>query len=238
MDDTRPEVGEGKPARRPASLWWRLTVGLVIPLLAAAACLVVLWSLVPPVVFYPLYVLAWGALIIVGVVWLAAVVFGSIRYGWRGVTLVAPVIVLVTVGLAAAELPGRFGWWVSKDDLQRAAVACADPADAADVRSQRIGVYRVHSVQRVGDRGCRFTVEAGWSTSWVSPICRVSGPTSASPAATGTSGIGTSRGLVRVRPALLIRVLRTCRACDPRNRATSARNARGRGEGWRGRWRG
>lgn len=161
MDDTRPEVGEGKPARRPASLWWRLTVGLVIPLLAAAACLVVLWSLVPPVVFYPLYVLAWGALIIVGVVWLVAVVFGSIRYGWRGVTLVAPVIVLVTVGLAAAELPGRFGWWVSKDDLQRAAVACADPADAADVRSQRIGVYRVHSVQRVGDRGCRFTVEGG-----------------------------------------------------------------------------
>lgn len=161
MDETRAEVGEGKPARRPAPLWWRLTVGGVIPLLAAAACLVVLWSLVPPVVFYPLYVLASGALIIVGVVWLAAVVFGSIRYGWRAVTLVAPVIVLVTVVLAAVELPGRFGWWVSKDDLQQAAVACADPADGADLRSRRIGVYRVYSVHRVGDRGCRFTVEGG-----------------------------------------------------------------------------
>lgn len=161
MEEAHPEVGDGKPARRPAPRWWRLTVGWVIPLLAATACVVVLWSLVPPVVFYPLFVLAAGALVIVGAVWLAAVVFGSIRYGWRRVTLVAPIIVLVTVGLAAIDLPGRFGWWVSKDDLQQAAVACADPSDGTDLRFRWIGAYRVYSAHRVGDDGCRFAVEGG-----------------------------------------------------------------------------
>ncbi|QBJ98516.1 hypothetical protein ERC79_03080 [Rhodococcus sp. ABRD24] len=157
MDVEHGVVGAESKERRPAPRWWRLAIGGIVPALTVATCLWIIWSFVPPSGSVPAFVLGEWALLVLGGIWSVLVAVGLVRYGWHRLVLVAPVIVVLTAALVAFSVPERFGWWMSKDDLLRAAVACVDPPE-----SDHIGLYEVLWVDRVGERGCRFHTSGGF----------------------------------------------------------------------------
>lgn len=64
------------PTKPAPSAWWTCITG-VTAFLVAVACGIVLWSFVPPVVFFVYFVLAGWALLILGAVRCGAVRCGS-----------------------------------------------------------------------------------------------------------------------------------------------------------------
>ncbi|MCJ0905942.1 hypothetical protein [Rhodococcus sp. ARC_M6] len=139
--------------KRPASWWTALTWFTV--LLVALACGVIVWSFMPPVVFFPIFALAASTLAIVGVAWLVLSLVGWIKYRALRLSTAAPVLVLITLALVMLSVPSRVAFAVSKDSLAAMAVDCQKSLDA-----QRIGVYRVVQIWP-DNNGCRFQIEGG-----------------------------------------------------------------------------
>jgi hypothetical protein len=155
---SRDLAAEGKsmnastPAPPP---WWRFSVGIVLTILVALACGVMLWAFMVPVVFFVYAALAGWALLFLGVAWLVLAVLGWFRYRAYRASLIAPVLVLVTVALVVFSVPFWIGFQVSKGGLADAAAQCDD-----SIENVRIGVYEV---SRIADRqeGCLFYTRGG-----------------------------------------------------------------------------
>ncbi|NMM85612.1 hypothetical protein B2J88_14740 [Rhodococcus sp. SRB_17] len=139
--------------KRPASWWTVLTWFTVV--LVALACGVIVWSFMPPVVFFPVFALASAVLATLGAVWLVLGLIGWIKYRALRLSAVAPALVLITLTLVMVSVPSRVAFAVSKDSLAAVAVDCQKSLDA-----QRIGVYRVVQIWP-DSNGCRFQIEGG-----------------------------------------------------------------------------
>jgi hypothetical protein len=140
--------------RRPPAQWWiwstATTAVFVLPV-----CGVVLWAFLPPVVFFPFLALAAWALLVLGAVWLILALIGWFRYRALRWSVVAPVLVVLTVGLVLLSVPPKFAFAVSEDALADVAVDCPKSWEG-----RRIGLYNVQYVRPV-DNGCLFFIEGG-----------------------------------------------------------------------------
>ncbi len=140
-------------ARRPARWWTWLTA--ITALLVTLVCGVILYSFIPPTVSFPIFALAAWVLLILGAFWLTFALIGWFKYRAFRWTLVAPVLVLVTIGLVALSVPSTFAFTVSKRALSTAADQCGETFE-----DQTIGLYRVWMTERV-DGGCLFYMDGG-----------------------------------------------------------------------------
>ncbi|MDV8025237.1 hypothetical protein [Rhodococcus sp. IEGM 1330] len=139
--------------RHPAQWWIWLTAPTAV--FVFFVCGVVLWAFLPPVVFFPFLALAAWALLVLGAVWLILALVGWFRYRALRWSVVAPVLVVLTVGLVLLSVPPKFAFAVSEDALTDVAVDC--PKTWED---KRIGLYSVQYVRPV-DNGCLFFIEGG-----------------------------------------------------------------------------
>lgn len=135
--------------------WWRIVVGVVLPILVTIACAALLLAALQPIASFVLVIIAGYALVGLGAVWTALAGVRLWRFRPDRRIWIAPTIVVVTVTLAVLGVPGRIGWQLSKGDLARYAEDC--PATYGDMR---LGVYEVYMVTpRPG--GCHFYTEGG-----------------------------------------------------------------------------
>ncbi|MGV8873379.1 MAG: hypothetical protein ACOH2Q_12700 [Rhodococcus sp. (in: high G+C Gram-positive bacteria)] len=138
---------------RPPSWWIRSTA--ITAVLVLLVCGVILWTFLPPVVFFPLFALASWALLVLGAVWLVFTLIGWFKYRALRWSAVAPILVVLTAGLAFLSVPSRLAFAVSEGSLTAAAVECPKTFD-----DRRIGVYSVRYIQPVTN-GCLFFIEGG-----------------------------------------------------------------------------
>lgn len=139
----------GRPAR-----WWIVLSG-VTAVLVGLVCGVIVWTFVPPVVFFPWFALASWVLLILGAVWLVVGLVGWFKFRALRVTAIAPALVLATAVLVVLSVPSTVAFAVSKGSLVAASAQCAPSWDG-----RRIGVYQVRRIQPV-DSGCLFYIEGG-----------------------------------------------------------------------------
>ncbi|SUF08999.1 hypothetical membrane protein [Rhodococcus gordoniae] len=139
----------GRPAR-----WWIVLSG-VTAVLVGLVCGVIVWTFVPPVVFFPWFALASWVLLILGAVWLVVGLVGWFKFRALRVTAIAPALVLATAVLVVWSVPSTVAFAVSKGSLVAASAQCAPSWDG-----RRIGVYQVRRIQPV-DGGCLFYIEGG-----------------------------------------------------------------------------
>lgn len=137
----------------PATWWSWLTGGITV--LAAAACGVVLWTFVPPTVFFPIFVLAAWVLFGLGIAWLVVALIGWFRFRAVRGSLAAPAVVVLTVGLVVFSVPSRVAFAVSENALTDLAATCE-----ASFENRSVMVYRVQRTEPIGD-GCLVYVEGG-----------------------------------------------------------------------------
>lgn len=147
--------GSNKP-EPPRS--WKIVSALVIPLLAAMLCGVVLWTYVPPVVDYPIFVLAAFGLIVLGATWLVTTLWGAIYFRSYLRSSIAPMIVLATMMLTSANVPFKLGFFLSKGALTRASAACLQESSGS------VGVFDVRWVRAL-EGGCLFFTSGGLNDS-------------------------------------------------------------------------
>ncbi|WP_446222917.1 hypothetical protein ACTWPB_24680 [Nocardia sp. IBHARD005] len=114
-------------------------------------CLGLLWTVLSKADLGLTLVLL-ASLAFTGLVWAVWSISGLIVYRVGWISLVAPVVVVITVGITWSGLPNRLGWWLSESALTGAALTC-DPADG----HRRIGVYSVGRIS-TRDNGCLLTV--------------------------------------------------------------------------------
>ncbi|MEU4809442.1 hypothetical protein AB0H20_09585 [Nocardia fluminea] len=92
--------------------------------------------------------------------WLVLALVGHMKYpGWRRLGLLVPIFIAVTVALTWAQVPGRIGWMMSRGAMDHAAAAC-DQLDTGrsgvPYKSEKIGAYTFHHVERESDGACQF----------------------------------------------------------------------------------
>ncbi|MEE4023980.1 hypothetical protein V1Y59_12910 [Gordonia sp. PKS22-38] len=139
--------------RGPGRWWTALVVATTLAVIAACGAL--LWTLVPPTADFAYLVLAMWALLGFAAIWLVLAVFGCFRYRRFRLSAVAPLVILVTVILAVADVPSRVGFAVSRPALEAAADRCDESLDET-----KIGVYEVWRIESA-DGGCRFFMKGG-----------------------------------------------------------------------------
>ncbi|MBY4126955.1 hypothetical protein HQO83_00960 [Rhodococcus fascians] len=138
---------------RPSSWWiWSTAITAVLVFLV---CGVILWTFLPPVVFFPFFVFAGWVLLVLGAVWLTFASIGWFKYRALRWSAVAPILVALTAGLVVLSVPSKLAFAVSEGSLTHAASEC--PKSFED---RRIGVYNVRRVQPVTN-GCLFFIEGG-----------------------------------------------------------------------------
>lgn len=140
--------------RRHPAPWWVWSTAITA-LLVFLVCGVILWTFLPPVVIFPFFAMAAWILLFLGAIWLALALVGWFGYRalrWSGV---APIFVVLTVGLVFLSVPSKFAFAVSEDALTATAVDCPKTFEGS-----RIGLYSVQYVQPV-DNGCLFFIEGG-----------------------------------------------------------------------------
>ncbi|UJC81462.1 hypothetical protein D4768_00355 [Rhodococcus erythropolis] len=128
---------------------------IVTAVLVALTCGVIVWSFMPPVVYFPFFALAASVLLGLGGVWLILSLIGWMKYKTLRLSTIAPVIVLVTGALVTLSVPSHVAFALSKDSLEAVAADCQK-----SLENRTIGVYRVLQVWPVGN-GCRFHIEGG-----------------------------------------------------------------------------
>ncbi|MEU4597489.1 hypothetical protein [Nocardia sp. NPDC023988] len=135
-------------SRRPVPTWWTVVMRC-IAVATALCCVVLFWQ---EMVDGPIerVLVAFVVLVAVGVLWFAFGIVGLVAFRGTWLTVVAPVIVVLTAVLGGTGATQRFGWSLSKADFERAAQACEPSTD-----DQRIGVFTVTKVYRE-DGGCLF----------------------------------------------------------------------------------
>lgn len=143
----------GTSGRRPASWWVWLSV--ITAVLVAATCGVVLWSFLPPVVYFPFFALAAWAMVILGAMWLVLTTIGWFKYRALRWSAAAPGVVVLTAALVVFSVPPTVAFAVSERSLDNAADHCTQSFE-----STTLGVYRVYMIQPV-DGGCLFYIEGG-----------------------------------------------------------------------------
>ncbi|MFD6392599.1 hypothetical protein [Nocardia sp. NPDC060259] len=92
------------------------------------------------------------ALLVAGVLWMVFAPIGCARYRRYGTVAIAPLVVLIGIGIAAAGIPDRVAWWLSESAMSEAAHGSCDDADGGWV-----GVVRVSSIAS-RDGGCLFGI--------------------------------------------------------------------------------
>ncbi|GAA1608564.1 hypothetical protein GCM10009764_35590 [Nocardia ninae] len=119
---------------------------VAIAVATVALCLAQLWGEVSKESLrYVLYTLAlcWA----VGLACLATGLAGALRYRTWRLSLIAPVVAILSIAVACTGIPGKVGWALSKDALEQAAVTCAH------TKETRLGVIRVTAIAK-RDGGC------------------------------------------------------------------------------------
>ena len=109
MTDGDPVTKRGGPAS-----WWKVTA-IVTAVLVTLTCGVIVWSFMPPVVYFPFFALAASVLLGLGGVWLILSLIGWMKYKTLRLSTIAPVIVLVTGALVTLSVPSRAAFALSKD---------------------------------------------------------------------------------------------------------------------------
>lgn len=135
--------------------WWRVAVGIILMVLVTVACGVMLWAFMAPVADFVYVALAGWALLFLGLAWLVLALIGWIRYRAYRASLIAPLLVLVTVALVVFSVPFWIGFQVSKGGLADAAAECVDSFE-----NVRIGVYEVRRTEK-REEGCLFYTQGG-----------------------------------------------------------------------------
>lgn len=96
-----------------------------------------------------------------GAVWFAAGLWGLFAYRAYLLTLVAPSLVLGSLGLLITGGVPKVAWWISRDAFAEAGVTC--PASGS---ASWIGVYRIRRVEgwtdTRGHDGCLFYTDGGF----------------------------------------------------------------------------
>ncbi|MFB7874979.1 hypothetical protein ACFC06_06960 [Nocardia sp. NPDC056064] len=140
-----PDAVDEDTQRRPT--WWTV-VSWVIVALVAVCCLAFLWA-----------VLSRGdwldrglVLALLGLVWAVWTVAGWVADRAGRVSLLAPLLAVLTLGAAWSGLPQRLGWMLSESAFEQAARTCA-----ADDGDRRIGVIEVSTISAADD-GCLLWV--------------------------------------------------------------------------------
>lgn len=125
--------------------------------MVAACCLWVLWEYASRGDQLSALLLGGWAMVITGGIWVAVAVAGMNAYGaWR-LSVVAPLLFVLSVTLLYTGAPQRVGWLLSRPALDRAAATCTEVNG-----TQRVGLYRIDHV-RATDRGCTFSLaESGF----------------------------------------------------------------------------
>ncbi|WP_146250976.1 hypothetical protein [Nocardia tenerifensis] len=134
-------------ARRTPS-WFVLWMGLLTALILLC-CLALFWQLAAEGTF-PLEVVLWLAIGVLGAVALLFGLVGLLRYRAFFYSLISPVIIGVFVVLVWQNVPETTGWKLSRDILQTQAADCANPGHRT-----RLGVYTITFITR-RDGGCLF----------------------------------------------------------------------------------
>lgn len=150
---TSESAATDRALKRPAS-WW-VWLSAITAVLVAIACGVVLWSFLPPVVYFLFFVLAAWALLILGGVWLVSAAIGWFKYRALRWSTVAPVLVVVSAALVMFSVPPTLAFAVSERSLSTTADHCAQSSGDTTV-----GVYRVYRIEPV-EGGCLFFIEGG-----------------------------------------------------------------------------
>src|SRR3989304_5560219 len=101
MTDGDPTTERGGPAS-----WWKVTA-IVTAVLVTLTCGVIVWSFMPPVVYFPFFALAASVLLGLGGVWLILSLIGWMKYKTLRLSTIAPVIVLVTGALVTLSVPSH-----------------------------------------------------------------------------------------------------------------------------------
>lgn len=140
---------DAQPAR-----WWTIA-SAVTAVLVGLVCCVIVWTFMPPVVYFPWFALASWVLLILGAVWLVIGLVGWFKFRARRATVVAPALVFATAVLVLLSVPSKVAFAVSKGSLAAESVECVQSGD-----DRRIGVYQVLRIQPV-DGGCLFYIEGG-----------------------------------------------------------------------------
>ena len=134
--------------------WW-IWATRSTTVLVALVCGLVLWSFLPPVVYFVYFALAGWALMFLGALWLLFALIGWFKYRAARWTAVAPALVVVTAVLVVLSVPSKTAFAVSESSLTAAATDCESTPD-----DSWIGVYKVRRTQST-DSGCLFFLEGG-----------------------------------------------------------------------------
>ncbi|MEV0544486.1 hypothetical protein OG308_19130 [Nocardia salmonicida] len=98
------------------------------------------------------WVVAVVMLLACGVSWMILAPIGCARYREYRAVVVAPVVVIVGLGLVWFGVPDKVGWWLSSAAMTDAARNCRES------EGQWFGVIRATGV-RPDDGGCQFTID-------------------------------------------------------------------------------
>ncbi|MGM7643619.1 hypothetical protein ACSVDM_01855 [Nocardia sp. JW2] len=141
-------------SRRSVPTWWTVVM-CCIAVATALSCGALLWQNTVDGPIERLLV-AFVVLGAVGVLWLSFGIVGLVAFRGTWLTVVAPLIVVLTAVLGGTGTAQRFGWSLSKPDFERAAQTC-EPSTT----DQRIGLFTVTEVHQE-DGGCLFRTPGGF----------------------------------------------------------------------------
>ncbi|GAA4814672.1 hypothetical protein [Tomitella cavernea] len=154
--DTTIRQSGRSAGRAAAPRWWRIAMGIVIPILVALTCAAALAVFLSPFPLLPAVILAGWAFVLLGAVWVAFTVVQLVLYRWDRRVLIAPAMVVVTAGLLAFRVPFHLGWCAMQGTMTAHAQQCVNTYER-----QWIGVYSVESVH--GTAGsCHFRLTGGF----------------------------------------------------------------------------
>ncbi|MFD4430474.1 hypothetical protein [Nocardia sp. NPDC058497] len=151
--------------RQPVPLWWT-SIMVVSAGSTLGCCLWALWADVTA--FDDVETTFWAgiAAALPVAVWTVAALVGLVRYTrWWRLGLLVPVFVSSTLALTWSDVPGRIGWLISRDAMDRAAAVCdsVEPTSSGtSYAGKRIGVYDFHSISRLSQGGCHFRLRRNY----------------------------------------------------------------------------
>ncbi|QBS45381.1 hypothetical protein DMB37_40195 [Nocardia sp. CS682] len=145
----------GTTRRTPS--WFILWMGLLTALIVLC-CLALFWQLAADGTF-PVQVVLWSAIGVLGAVALLFALIGLFRYRSFFYSLIAPLVIGIFVALVWYDVPETTGWKLSRNILQNQATDCANPGHRT-----RLGVYTITYITR-RDGGCLFYTQGEESNS-------------------------------------------------------------------------
>lgn len=132
-------------------------------MLAGACCTVVLWTQLTRFDDPTALIVGGIVVLILSAGWLALAVFASLNYStWWRLGLLMLALIAITTALSLLQVPGKIGWTMSRDAMNRAAATCDAPETGTNpglpFKREKIGVYNFHHIERETDGGCEFVL--------------------------------------------------------------------------------